>query len=101
MGKQAIVLMVKKIKPPELRLLHLGTLAEHEEPMNCPHVLLQHELKQKALLTVSKQSLNSLHSEITNLAYHQSVWRSFTESEEIYPKECTIYILSMGVSGCG
>lgn len=48
MGEQTIVLMVKKIKPPELRLLHLGTLTEHEEPMNCPHVLLQHELKQKA-----------------------------------------------------
>lgn len=98
MGKQAMMLTIKKLKLSESRFLHYGALAEHWEPMNYPHVPLQHKLKQKTLLTVSKQSLNSLHGKITDLAYHQSAQYSFTEGKEIHLKECTICILNVGVS---
>lgn len=63
-----MMLMIKKLKPSESRFFHHGALTEHEEPRNRPHVLLQHELNQKVLLAVSKQTLNSLHRKIPDLA---------------------------------
>lgn len=56
------MLMIEKNKTSESRFLHCGALSEHWEPMDCSHVLLWHELKQKIVLTVSKQYLHSLHN---------------------------------------